>query len=112
MKYMILDSRGNAVDAFSTQVAARATLRAIVAEEPDAADELVLLAYNAEGRPVGEAATFYDLAPAATIKPSWPVVPSSGGDSRVRRIRWTGRDYVDVVGVFRREPLVRETAAH
>jgi hypothetical protein len=70
MDYMILDSAGNAVASFDNDATARATMHAIVAIEPEAADHLVLLAYDDEGMPVGEARTFVDVAPAFVIEPS------------------------------------------
>ncbi len=55
MDYMVLDSAGNAVSAFDNLTAARAAMRAIVDREPDAAHELMLVQYDAEGHAVGEA---------------------------------------------------------
>jgi hypothetical protein len=76
MTYMILDSTGSAIASFDDETAARATLRAIVAHEPEAADHVVLIAYDDDGRPQGEAATYEDLPPAATIEHSECVLAS------------------------------------
>ena len=79
MRYLILDNMGNAVDAFRTRVAAEATLRAIVADEPDAADVLCVLAYNDDGRPVGDAKMYDDLPPAArVVRSAWTFSTTSG----------------------------------
>lgn len=96
MRYLILDSMGNAVDAFRTRVAAHATLRAIVDEEPDAADALVILAYDDAGRPAGEPITFDDLPPAVRVTwSSWASCPSSGlGRSARNLIRSEAPDHV------------------
>jgi len=71
MDYTILDSAGNALASFGDdELAARATLHAMVAVEPDAADHVALLAYDEDGMPVGEAMSVYDLPPAVTVLPS------------------------------------------
>jgi hypothetical protein len=57
MHYMILDSAGNAVDTFDDLRAALDALEQLVEAEPEAAEHLVLLSYDAEGNPVGEALT-------------------------------------------------------
>lgn len=58
---MILDSRGDAVARFDNETAARATLRAIAQAEPQAATDIVMITYDDEGVPVGEATTVDDL---------------------------------------------------
>jgi hypothetical protein len=63
MDYLILDSAGNAVASFEDEVAARATIHAIVAVEPEAAQHLALLAYDEDGQPVGEAVSAMDVPP-------------------------------------------------
>ena len=70
MEYMILDSAGNALASFEDEASARATLHAMAMVEPDAADEIALLAYDEEGMPVGEALFAWDLSPAVTVEPS------------------------------------------
>lgn len=65
--YLILDSAGNAVACFEDEVKARATVHAIVAVEPEAADSLVLLAYDEDGLPVGNAVRAVDVPPAFEI---------------------------------------------
>lgn len=54
MTYSIFDSTGNLVDAFEDRDAAVAVLTAIVRAEPEAADEVFLVAQDAEGKMVGE----------------------------------------------------------
>lgn len=54
MTYSIFDSTGNLVDAFEERDAAIAALRAIVQAEPDAADEVFMVAQDDEGNMVGE----------------------------------------------------------
>jgi hypothetical protein len=54
MTYSIFDSTGNLVDAFEERDAAIAALRAIVQAEPDAADEVFIVAQDDEGNMVGE----------------------------------------------------------
>ena len=54
MTYSIFDSTGNLVDAFEARDAAIAALRAIVQAEPDAADEVFMVAQDDEGNMVGE----------------------------------------------------------
>ena len=61
MTYMILDSTGSAINAYDDLVAARARLRAIVADDPDSADHLFLLTYDEAGNVVGDAVTFAEL---------------------------------------------------
>ena len=69
-EYMILDDAGNALASFSDEVTAHATLHAIVAVEPDAAEHVVLLAYDDDGMPVGDALSVWDVPMAVTIQPS------------------------------------------
>jgi hypothetical protein len=70
MQFMILDSSGSAVASLDDELAARAMIHAIVAVDPDAADHLLLLAYDDVGMPVGEAMTVWDVPPAVTVDPS------------------------------------------
>jgi hypothetical protein len=109
MRYLILDSMGNAVDAFRSHVAARATLRAIVEQEPDAADALVILAYDDQGHPVGKPTVFDDLPPAVRMESPWTFITSSGLRRRARRvIHSTGPDYVHGASAASAEsPMVR-----
>lgn len=67
MEYMILDTAGNAVASSDDETTARATLHAIVAVEPEAAEYLVLLAYDDDGQPLGDAKTFFDVPPAVEV---------------------------------------------
>lgn len=54
MTYSIFDSTGNLVDAFDRRDAAIAALKAIVQAEPDAADEVFMVAQDDEGKMVGD----------------------------------------------------------
>lgn len=54
MTYSIFDSTGNLVDAFDERPAALDRLAAIAQAEPDAADEVYLVAQDADGNIVGE----------------------------------------------------------
>lgn len=62
MYYVLVDSEGNRVDAFQEEQAAHEALRAMVDEEPDAADDVLLLAYRDDGGREGEALMFSDLS--------------------------------------------------
>ena len=53
--FVILDSTANLVDSFDDEMQARAALQAIAQQDPDTADEYALLAYDDDGRAVGEA---------------------------------------------------------
>jgi hypothetical protein len=79
MKYLILDSTGSAVNEYADEVAAHVGLRNLVAEEPEAADHLALLAYGDDGQPVGGAVTFDDLPPSTTRvnQTAWVLVAHS-----------------------------------
>lgn len=70
MEFMILDSAGNAVASYEDDLTARAVLHATVAVEPEAADHLVLLAYDDDGMPVGDALTVFDVQPGFVVEPS------------------------------------------
>jgi hypothetical protein len=54
MTYSIFDSTGNLVDAFDDRDAAIAALRAIVQAEPEAADDVFLVAQDEDGHMVGD----------------------------------------------------------
>jgi len=55
MTYSIFDSTGNLIDAFGQRDAAVMALRALVQTEPQAADDVFLVAQNDEGEMVGDA---------------------------------------------------------
>jgi hypothetical protein len=93
MDYMILDSAGNALASFNDETTARATLHAIAAVEPEAAEHVVLLAYDDEGMPIGEALTVLDCPPAVTIEPS-SFVQGSQTRALVRRVSRAQTRYV------------------
>jgi hypothetical protein len=54
MTYSIFDSTGNLVDAFSERTAALNCLTEIARSEPDAADDVFLIAQDDAGKIVGE----------------------------------------------------------
>jgi hypothetical protein len=95
MDYMILDSAGHAIASFDNEAAARATLYAIVEVEREAADHLVLLAYDDDGMPVGDARTYVDIAPAVEIRPSEFLVESLT-EALVKAVREKQTRYVPV----------------
>jgi hypothetical protein len=97
MDYMILDSAGNALASFDDELEARATLHSIVAVDPDAADEVVLLAYNDEGIPVGEALAAFDCPPPVVVEPSL-FIAARFTEAFVRRVSKDQRRYVDSSG--------------
>lgn len=70
MDYMILDTAGNALASFDDEVAAHATIHAMVAVEPEAAEHVVLLAYSDDGMPVGEALSVWDVPLPVTVEAS------------------------------------------
>ena len=71
MQHAILDSAGNTVASFDDALAARASLHAMVAVEPEAAEHLALLTYDDDGIPVGEALTVFDVQPGVEFEPSF-----------------------------------------
>jgi hypothetical protein len=54
MTYSIFDSSGNLVDAFNERAAALDCLAGIAQAEPDAADDVYLVAQDDDGNIVGE----------------------------------------------------------
>jgi hypothetical protein len=69
MHFTIMDDAANVVDSFDSSADAARALEAIVAEDPAAADSLLLLAYDDDGNPVGEAITARVTAPATSTMP-------------------------------------------
>ena len=65
MTYSIFTSTGNLVDAFDDRDAALALLTDIVRSEPEAADEVFLVAQDDEGNFVGETLYGSSLSAAA-----------------------------------------------
>ncbi len=61
MRYVILDSTANLVDAFDQEDEARAALERIVRQDPDSADDYAMLKYDDAGHPVGEAVIASEL---------------------------------------------------
>jgi len=55
MTYAIFDSTGNLVDAFDDRDAAVAAMSKIVHAEPEAAADVALLTFDADGQPVRDA---------------------------------------------------------
>src|SRR3954447_8134588 len=96
MSYMILDSAGDAVDAFDTEAEARTALLAMVREDPTVARHLAILAFDGQGEAFGEPLTVADILPelatVACMDGEWTQrnaltfvsVQPVGGDSRPR----------------------------
>lgn len=70
MDYMILDTAGNALAAFDDEISARAAIHTIVALQRDAAEHVVLLAYDDDGLPVGDALRVWDVPLPVTLHES------------------------------------------
>ncbi len=97
MHFMIMDEAMNAVDSFDSRVEAARALEAIVADDPAAADSLLLLAYDDDGNPVGEAVMAHVIAPATSTMPgsrlivlaSQPLAIATSGvfDGMMQRLR-------------------------
>src|SRR4051812_48599408 len=92
MYFTILDDAANAVDTFTDEREAARALNAIVAADPSAADRLLLLRYDHDGTPVGEAIEARVVCPAA----------AASAASKLVVVAWLGlRLAVDAV---RRQP--------
>ena len=61
MTFVILATTGNLIDSFDQEAEARAALEAIVEADPDAAGEVAIIEYDADGMPVGDAVAGSDL---------------------------------------------------
>lgn len=61
MYYAISDSEGNTLDSFRDERIAEQSLLVMVAERPEDEDELLLLAYDDAGNPVGAARLAVDI---------------------------------------------------
>jgi len=61
MTFMIIDSTGNAIEAFEDVAQGREVLRAIVTNDPTAARELALIAFDDDGNAVGDPEIAADL---------------------------------------------------
>jgi len=61
MHYVISDSEGNTLDTFREERKAEQALLAMVADEPEGAKELLLLAHEDDGSPVGSARLYEDV---------------------------------------------------
>ena len=65
MDYMIMDSAGNAVEAFDSDAAAIAALVSIARSDADAAHHLAVIAFDEHGDAMGEPLTVADVEPEA-----------------------------------------------
>ena len=65
MTYSIFSSTGNLIDAFDNRDAAVAALSAIVRADPEAADDVFLIAQDDQGELVGDTIYGSSLSPAA-----------------------------------------------
>lgn len=52
MHYVLLSATGNMIDSYTEEHAARAALERIVDAEPEAAEDVALIAYGDDGDPV------------------------------------------------------------
>ena len=68
MDYMLVDSYGNAVDAFTDRRAAEIALVGLVEEDHAAAHEVALLSFDGRGVVVGEPLVAADLQPESAIE--------------------------------------------
>jgi hypothetical protein len=66
MTWMLLDEAGNAIAAYDDEVTAHAAMRSLAESEPDTVDSVLLIRYDDEGLPVGDAVTVADL-PVQTV---------------------------------------------
>jgi hypothetical protein len=62
MHYVLLSSTGNMIESYDEESEARTALQHIVASEPEAADDVVLVTYGDDGMPVGNPAFAKDPA--------------------------------------------------
>jgi hypothetical protein len=65
MDYMIMDSAGNAVEAFQSDAAAIAALVSIARSDAGAARHLAVIAFDEHGDAIGEPLTVADVVPEA-----------------------------------------------
>src|SRR4051812_4737354 len=79
MYFSIFDGAANAVDTFSTEREAIDALATFVERDPRAADSLMLLRYDDDGNPVGEALeasvarpVFKDVSSSRAVMVAWP----------------------------------------
>ena len=72
MTYSIFDSTGNVVDAFTERGAALVCLAGIAQAEPDAADDVYVVAHDDAGNVVGE--TVYASSVSAPTRPRHPAL--------------------------------------
>lgn len=61
MHFQIADSDGSVLDTFDNGQEAVSALRAMVADDPSAASDLLILSFTANGEPSGPARTLSDL---------------------------------------------------
>jgi hypothetical protein len=54
MHYVLLTSTGNMIDSYERESAARAALQRLVDAEPEAAEDVALMTYGDDGRPVDD----------------------------------------------------------
>jgi|GEM_PF-1335225 len=84
MTHMLFDSNGNAINSYDDETAARAALRAIVQRDPAVAEHVLLISYDEDGDPVGEAVLAADLPPSSmslrwSASPAWISVSAGIG---------------------------------
>lgn len=85
MYYVITDSEGNTLDTFRDGREAEQALLAMVTDEPGDANELLLLAHEDDGSPVGSARLYEDVLRARTTDLA---AASALQRTSARLIRW------------------------
>jgi hypothetical protein len=92
MDFMLLDSSGNAVDAFDTDAAAVHAFVALINHDPALARNIALIAFDDDGIAVGDPLIAADLMPDAVITAmvdgaSWTKLRDAAGATF---ISWVG----------------------
>jgi hypothetical protein len=68
MDFMIMDTAGNAIESYDSDVAAMQALIALAQDDERIATQLAILAFDDEGYAVGDPLTVADLRPEAATK--------------------------------------------
>jgi hypothetical protein len=68
MDFMIMDTAGNTIESYDSEVAATRALLAFAQDDDQTATQLAILAFDDEGEAVGDPLTVADLSPEAATK--------------------------------------------
>jgi hypothetical protein len=68
MDFMLMDTSGNAIDSYPRARDAEAALIALVDQDPSAAEEVALIAFDRRGVAVGEPVVVADLRPELAVE--------------------------------------------